>query len=193
MISSKWPIFFLLLLAVTVGPLKGDDDEEEEYKGRETKGQVTKINNRFDFTAVTNPKFKAECTSCHMAYLPGLLPSRSWIKMMGTLDKHFGENAELDAKTNKEITDFLVQNSSDKVRSKRGDKILASMGNQPEILRISQTDYFKRKHDELSPSVFKRKSIGSPANCLACHAGAEKGDFSEDNVIIPKDKVSPKK
>ena len=41
--------------------------------------------------------WKAECSSCHMAYHPGLLPERSWRKMMAELDKHFGQNASLDA------------------------------------------------------------------------------------------------
>ena len=107
--------------------------------------------------------------------------------MMSSLNKHFGENAELDPATQKEITDFLVQNSSDKIHTRRGDKILRSIGQNEEILRISETYYFKRKHDEISPGVFKRKAIGSPANCIACHAGAEKGDFAEDNVRIPKE------
>jgi len=27
--------------------------------------------------------------------------------------------------------------------------------------------------------------VGSPANCVACHADAERGDFNEDKVRIP--------
>ncbi|MGZ3790027.1 MAG: diheme cytochrome c [Bacteriovorax sp.] len=187
----KWPLilFVLLLTLSSLNILRGDDDDEEEEHGgrRENKGEVYKINNRSDFPAVVNQKWKAECSSCHMLYLPSLLPARSWTKMMSGLNKHFGENAELDPATQKEITDFLVQNSSDKVHTKRGDKILSSIGRNEEVLRISETPYFKRKHDEISPSVFKRKAIGSPANCIACHSGAEKGDFSEHNVRIPKE------
>lgn len=187
----KYPLilFVLLLTLSSLNILRGDDDEEEEehHGGRERKGEVYKLNNRSDFPAVVNQKWKAECSSCHMLYLPGLLPARSWTKMMSTLNKHFGENAELDSATQKEITDFLVQNSSDKVHTRRGDKILSSIGKNEEVLRISETSYFKRKHDEISPNVFKRKAIGSAANCMACHSGAEKGDFSEHNVRIPKE------
>jgi hypothetical protein len=43
-----------------------------------------------------------------------------------------------------------------------------------------------RQHDEVSASTFKRASIGSAANCSACHAGAAKGDFNEHAVHIPK-------
>jgi hypothetical protein len=186
----KWYLLFVLLVAfLSLNLSRGDDDDEGEghHEGKSRKGEVYKINNRSDFPYVVNTKWKAECTSCHMLYPPGLLPARSWTKMMSGLKKHFGENAELEPAAQKEITDFLVQNSSDRVHTRRGDKILSSIGRSEEILRISETAYFQRKHDEISSSVFKRKAIGSPANCLACHSGAEKGDFSEDNVRIPRE------
>ena len=37
-----------------------------------------------------------ECGSCHFPYQPGLLPAVSWERIMGGLEDHFGENAELD-------------------------------------------------------------------------------------------------
>lgn len=186
-------LLLLLIPLIMIGfsiNVFGDDDEGEEHEGHERKGSVEIINRKAIYKPlVLNAKFKAECTSCHMAYLPGLLPSRSWEKMMNTLDKHFGEDASLDDKTKKEILDFLVMNSSDKAYSRRGTKILATIGNQDIPLRISETDYFNRKHDEISPAVFKRKSIGSKANCIACHKGAESGNFDEDSVVIPKDNL----
>lgn len=187
-------LFVILISFSALNVLMGDDDDDEEHherkehhERREGKGGVYKFNTRADFPVVTNQKWKTECSSCHMLYLPGLLPARSWTKMMSTLNKHFGENAELDTATQKEITDFHVQNSSDKVHTRRGDKILATIGQNEEIQRISETAYFKRKHDEISSNVYKRKAIGSAANCIACHPGAEKGNFSEDNVRIPKE------
>ena len=41
------------------------------------------------FTA-SNPKWKSECASCHVAYPARLLPAESWRALMGGLDKHFG-------------------------------------------------------------------------------------------------------
>jgi hypothetical protein len=38
----------------------------------------------------------------------------------------------------------------------------------------------------LDPSIFKRKSIGSMANCEACHITAEKGIYDDDDVKIPE-------
>ena len=133
-----------------------------------------------------NAKWKTECSSCHMAYHPGLLPERSWKKLMAGLDQHFGENASLDAPTASEIEQFLVANSADRQPGRRSQRIMQSIPASAAPLRISETDYFIARHDEISPAIFKRKSIGSAANCAACHQGAEKGDFSERLVRIPR-------
>jgi hypothetical protein len=135
---------------------------------------------------VTNPKWKAECSSCHMLYHPGLLPERSWNKLIAGLDKHFGENASLDAATRGEISQFLALHSADKVDNRRSKRINQSIPASATPLRISETRYFTSKHDEISPTTFKRESIGSAANCIACHKGAEKGDFSESQIKIPR-------
>lgn len=135
---------------------------------------------------VTQPKWQAECASCHMLYHPGLLPERSWRKLMGSLDKHFGENASLDKLTQQEILQFLVANSADHNGSRRSAKIASSIPAQATPLRITETAYFQHQHDEISPSVWKRPKIGSQSNCIACHSGAEKGNFSEDYVRIPR-------
>ncbi len=135
---------------------------------------------------VANAKWKAECSSCHMLYHPGLLPEKSWQKLMGGLDQHFGENASLDAATQAEITRFLAANSADKQDNRRSRRILQSIAANEAPLRISETAYFQAKHDEISPTTFKRKSVGSQSNCAACHQGAEQGDFSESRVKIPR-------
>lgn len=132
----------------------------------------------------TNPKWKTECSACHVAYPPALLPERSWRKLMGGLDKHFGENASLDAAATKEITDFLVKNSAD--HASRSAKVLRGLGPNDTPLRITETAWFLRKHDEVRADVWKRPKVGSPANCAACHTGADKGDFDEDRVRIPR-------
>ncbi len=134
----------------------------------------------------TNAKWKTECSGCHMLYHPGLLPERSWNKMMNGLDKHFGENATLDAATRDEIKRFLVANSAEKSTNRRSNRIDQSIPSDATPLRITETRYFTSKHDEVSPSTFKRKNIGSAANCIACHKNAEKGDFSESQIKIPR-------
>ena len=105
---------------------------------------------------------------------------------MAGLDKHFGENASLDAATRDEINRFLALNSADKLDNRLAKRINQSIPANAAPLRISETRYFTAKHDEVSASTFKRKSIGSAANCVACHKAAEKGDFSESQIKIPR-------
>lgn len=124
--------------------------------------------------AKTNALWQAECSSCHIAYPPGLLPAASWRKLMGGLEQHFGSDASLTAAENAEITAFLVANPSNRW----------SASSAP--LRITESQWFKAKHGrEVAPEVWKRASVKSPANCQACHAGAAKGDFNERRIRIP--------
>jgi hypothetical protein len=126
--------------------------------------------------AQSNAKFQQECSSCHIAYAPGLLPAESWRKMMSGLDQHFGSDASMDAQDKQEITSFLVKNSSNRWNAPTAP------------LRITESAWFKRKHDadEISPSVWKKPQVKSPANCAACHLQAERGNFNEHDIRIPK-------
>lgn len=123
---------------------------------------------------VSNANWKAECSSCHMLYHPGFLPERSWRKLMGGLDKHFGASANLDSALQKEITNFLTKHSADQ----GGTKYAKSIPATSTPLRITETEWFKREHREVRADVWKRVKIGGPSNCMACHKGAEQGDFS---------------
>lgn len=136
--------------------------------------------------AVKLPLYQEECGSCHMAYPPGLLPERSWKKIMAGLETHFGDNAELDADTVQKITDFLNKNSADKSSFRRSRKIMRSLDQNESPLRISKTPYIKHKHDEIPTRLIQRNNkVNSLANCNACHSTANKGIFDEHNVKIP--------
>lgn len=134
---------------------------------------------------VANAKWQAECSSCHALYHPGLLPARSWRAVMTGLDRHFGENATLDAATRDEITRFLEANAADRNGNRRSTKIAASIPAAATPLRVSEVRYIRAKHDEIRADIWRRPAIGSPANCAACHRSAERGDFSERSVAIP--------
>lgn len=159
-----------LLLAATVSSLLFASDHES---GRA-------------LPPVANAKWQAECASCHTLYHPALLPERSWRKLMGGLERHFGENAALDAATQKEIAEFLVAHAADRGEGRRARKIAQSVPAADTPLRITETGYFVRKHDELSAAVWRRKAVASKANCAACHPGAEQGNFDEHGVRIPR-------
>ncbi len=136
--------------------------------------------------AVSNPLYIEECGSCHMAYQPGLLPDKSWAKVMSRLDNHFGDNAELDAETYHAIYQFLFVNSADKSDYRRSRKFNRSIkpGDVPE--RISETPYFKQKHNEISDKLVSGNAeVKSYSNCNACHTKAEQGSFKERDIRIP--------
>jgi len=59
------------------------------------------------FPMPTGKTYVNECGSCHTAYAPGLLPARSWRKMMGELENHFGEDASLEEPQRLEILKHL--------------------------------------------------------------------------------------
>jgi hypothetical protein len=134
---------------------------------------------------VANAAWKNECGSCHLAYHPGLLPERSWRALMGGLERHFGESAGLDAAAQRDITAFLAGHSADRQESRRSAKILASLAPGETPLRISQSPWFLAKHRKIAAPVWQRSAVGSAANCLSCHPGAELGDFAESRIRIP--------
>lgn len=126
--------------------------------------------------SATNKTWQTECASCHIAYPPQLLPAPAWRRMMAGLDKHFGTDASVDARAAAEISAFLESNAG--AGKKRG----VDSG----TLRISETPWFTRKHDEVAASTWKNPKVKTAANCAACHAGAERGDFDEHAVRIPR-------
>lgn len=119
--------------------------------------------------------FTPECSSCHVPYAPFLTGQANWRGIMSGLDKHYGVDASLDSKTQREISAWLLANAASSARL-----AVASLD-----FRITRSEWFIRKHD-WSASVWKRASIKSASNCGACHSGAARGDFDEGSVRIPK-------
>ena len=163
----------IVLAAGGISPALAEEENEgrwfrDKYNG-ENRGKPVQ-------PPQVNAKFQQECSGCHVAYAPGLLPAESWRKVMAGLDKHFDTDASLSEQDNKEITAYLVNNASNRWRA------------QTAPLRISESGWFKRKHDshEIDPAVWKKPSVKSPANCGACHTQAERGDYSERNIKMPR-------
>lgn len=122
-----------------------------------------------------NAIWGAECGSCHVASPPALLPAAEWRQLVGSLARHFGVDASIDANTATEIGRFLAANAG------RGEGSVAEV--QP---RITTTRWFQHEHDEVPAAVFRSSSIKTAANCAACHPGAAASDFNEHAVRIPR-------
>jgi hypothetical protein len=136
---------------------------------------------------VPDGTYEEECASCHVGFLPGFLPRRSWIKLVNGLDDHFGENASLDKPLANKIKKYLVRHAADTPKSSPRSKKIADLIPRDETpLRITDTLFWQRKHYSIKGWVWKREKVGSKARCDSCHRDANKGLFSEYDVKIPK-------
>ena len=122
--------------------------------------------------------YKQECAACHMAYPPGMLPAPSWRRIMTGLDRHYGTDASLEPAQVQQVSAWLLANAGTYKRVRE----------EPANDRITQSTWFLRKHreGEVPANVWKRASVGSPANCAACHTNAAQGSFNENDIRIPK-------
>lgn len=124
------------------------------------------------------PAYQAECAACHVAYPPGLLPAASWSRVMGSLDKHYGSDASLDAPTVAQIGQWLQAHAG---TSKRAPAV------PPPEDRITRSAWFERKHRRIdTPLVWKAAAVKSAANCAACHSRAAEGSYRERELVFPK-------
>ncbi len=138
-----------------------------------------------DVAPVTNEMYRSECGSCHFVYQPGLLPADSWRKLMGSLQDHFGENAELSDEARQQLTDYLVLHAAENSKTRRSARILRSVGDDAP-LRITDVPYIRRKHDEIPIRLIRdNPEVRSLSNCAACHTRADTGSFAERDIRIP--------
>ncbi len=141
-----------------------------------------------EIVPVDNKTYQDECGSCHFAYQPGLLPTKSWEKLLTpeALGNHFGDHAELDKDTLAAIYNYATKNAADKSFHKRSRKIAQATANVEPPLRITEVRYIKRKHRDIPENMIKgNKEVKSLSYCDACHTQAVKGVFDEDSVNIP--------
>ena len=129
------------------------------------------------YRPVSDPVVKAECGSCHIAFAPSMLPAESWERMMGSLKNHFGDDASVDAETASRITRYLTANAADSGSGPQGEKLARGVsGNNPPF-RITELPNWVRKHRKVPAWEWAHKDVRTKANCTACHADAERGDY----------------
>ena len=132
-----------------------------------------------------NETWKTECGDCHLAFHPVLLPARSWKRIMTEQEEHFEEALGLDNETLLEITQFLVTNASESGLTEVAHKITDSIPPGEVPLRITETAYWKSKHEEIDKKYWENELVGSNINCSACHYDAEQGWFEDSNMELP--------
>ena len=118
--------------------------------------------------------YAAECGSCHVAYPARLLDQRQWGRVLGDLEHHYGADATLDDEALHEVARTL------------GVPAALTTTGKAALPRITTQAWFVDEHDDVAPATWRSAKVRSAANCSACHAGAERGDFDEDSVRIPR-------
>lgn len=128
----------------------------------------------FSMPKATNPLYQKECASCHMAFQPSLLNQNSWTKMMSNLPNHFGVDASLEKVDEQAIKKYLIDNSKNRLKNPNNE------------IAITKMPWFTHEHNRFKEKANKNPKIKTLSNCMACHIHADKNDYDEDNVRIPK-------
>ncbi len=134
---------------------------------------------------VKNETWETECSDCHLAFHPSLLPSRSWALMMEQQHEHFDDDLDLDEETITELLAYASTNSADLEQIEPAWRMNSSIAANEAPLRITDVRYWKKKHEEIGDDVWKRDSVKNKANCGACHLDAEQGTFEDADMRIP--------
>ena len=158
--STRWVAGSLLAVALALG------------------GARPSFADTIPMAASTPPAFQSECSACHLAYPAALLPASSWQRLMANLPRHFGTDASLDAATAAQLSAWLQANAA-------SDKKVRRDAAPPPEDRITRSAWFVREHREVAAELWRRASIRSASNCVACHANGAQGRFSEHDVQIP--------
>lgn len=111
-----------------------------------------------------------ECGSCHTPYPPKALSQAGWNIQLSNLKNHFGSDAALDTKALENVRSYLLANSSRKAKT----------APQEETARITKTNWFMNEHGKNPPTG------SSFSNCALCHTQADKGDFNDASLKLPK-------
>jgi mono/diheme cytochrome c family protein len=113
-----------------------------------------------------------QCGACHTPYAAQMLPARSWQKLMSDLPNHFGENASLGDQDRATITAYLASHAADAPGGGRdAERYLRGLSSSAAPIRITETPFWRRRHDEIPPKRFSDPKVKTAANCGACHTG----------------------
>lgn len=132
-----------------------------------------------------NAQWRDECGSCHLAFHPSLLPSRSWARIMTEQKQHFGADLGLDAPTSAALLTFMTDNSADQHGTEPSFKIDRSLQADVVPTRITETPYWVKKHSDIAAADWQSPLVKSKSNCAACHLDAEAGTFEDAAMRIP--------
>ncbi len=135
------------------------------------------------FPPIASEVVRFECSDCHIAFQPEMLPQRSWRRLMDGLADHFEEELSLDEEATQQVLRYLLDNAADRSETKGARKFLRGLRSGDNPLRITDTPRWKKKHHELPEGVWSDSRIDIKGRCEACHTKAERGLYDDDDGL----------
>ena len=140
---------------------------------------------RLDVGPNQSAVYEKECGSCHFAYQAGWLPQRSWRQLMRTLDRHFGENAQLPEALRGQVSAYLEAHAADRATNARSREIMQVIAPNDTPVSITNVLYVGGIHGGfLDPSFKGEPQVKTLAQCPACHQKAHRGWFAAVTYTI---------
>jgi hypothetical protein len=168
-------ISFLLVLALLLtGPAHAIDDRFNPH--RYEKG---------GFAPVQDEAYQKECGSCHFAYLPGMLPERSWHLILNAKG-HFGETLALDPQVAAKLEAYLTANAADRSPYRGAELMLDRLPASSTPARITELPIMQHRHVVIRQLMISGQAkVKTLTNCDACHEKAATGSFAYDEIVVP--------
>lgn len=132
-----------------------------------------------------NATWRAECGACHLAFQPGMLPARSWRRMLAQQNDHFGEDLFLGKATLATLEAFLTANAAERQATEAAWYVNHTTPSEATPLRITRTPYWQHKHASLPDDVWARDGVYGKSDCAACHLDAAAGTFRDGAMQVP--------
>jgi hypothetical protein len=163
-------LLFAYFLSAGIGLVPGKEAFESQFTGQ---------------PLPMSEAWQTECGSCHLAYHPTLLASRSWEKLLQQQHQHFGEDLYLGDATLADLRTYATANSAERGMTEPSRKIMHRMDSAATPLRITETRYWRRKHHDIAPEIWRQSNVNGKGQCDACHSDAAQGWFEDSRMKIP--------
>lgn len=169
-VDAKYGIAVMIVLALGLGALA----YFHAYPPAGGAGRVPSLALALDLA------WKNECSGCHLAYHPSLLPARSWSRMFDEQESHFEEDLALSDASLQHLRTYAARNAAEALASPVAWKMATTIPAEAAPLRISATAYFEERHARLEAATWERVR---PSACGTCHRDAEAGTFAPGAMI----------
>jgi cytochrome b len=126
--------------------------------------------------------WRDECSSCHLAYPPCLLPERSWNALLAPGADHFGEDLALAEAARGKLQRIAA--TPEGAATWACWKISASVPANATPLRITATPGWREVHAALAPQSFTAPDSAGRHDCAACHEDAPSSTFDPRRIHL---------